>query len=150
MRKEDALPHIAETFAERFKCSSLRLPRKALTTRARGVIMKKGWLIQYLFGKDERGEYLDYYSYHRFSDGDHLRIRADGSTEQLEFMGSMIFFDRDDPEGQKKAEEEFYRENRRIARMLLEKGFDRFSVNMVLEADLIEEHSPLPDDLVSR
>ncbi|HQR66231.1 MAG TPA: hypothetical protein PLB02_02445, partial [Thermoanaerobaculia bacterium] len=124
--------------------------RKAEATSSPGFIAKKGWLVQYLFGKDERGEYLDFYSSHRMCGDDHRRIRTDGSIENLEFMTTMYGWDPDDPDGRKKAEEENCRENRRIAEMLLAKGFDRFNLNMALAADLIEEHLPLPEDFGKR
>ncbi len=147
MKKDDGLGLIPETFRRRSAPHNLPLPRRALATRSAGVIAKKGWLIQYLFGKDEKGEYLDVYSSHRHPGDDHVRLRPDGSTEQLEFMTSMMFYDADEPDGFRKAEEELYRRNREIARQLVEKGFNRFTLNMALEADLIEEHLPLPADV---
>ncbi len=146
MKKDDSLGRIPETFRGLSAPHRLSLPRRVMTSRSAGAIAKKGWLIQYLFGKDEKGEYLDVYTSHRHPGENHVRLRPDGSIEQLEVLGS-IYFCSDDPAEQKKLEEDFYRKNREIARRLVEKGFTRFSLNMALEADLIEEHLPLPDEV---
>ncbi|HQR67054.1 MAG TPA: hypothetical protein PLB02_06645, partial [Thermoanaerobaculia bacterium] len=65
MKDDSALGRIPETFKHQFGPYVLPLPRKAQATRSPGFIAKKGWLVQYLFGKDERGEYMDFYSSHR-------------------------------------------------------------------------------------
>lgn len=142
---DKGLGRIPETFARTFAMSNLRLPRKALASRSAGTIAKKGWLIQYLFGKDEKGEYLDVYSSHRHPGDSHERFRPDGSREDLPFLSTMRAAS-EDPVEDKRLEEDFYRENREIAEMLVKKGFNRFSLNMALAADLIEEHLPLPDE----
>ena len=59
---------IAETFAKRFTHWKLTLPEENLKNRSSGHIQNSGWLIQYCFGIDETGEYLDYYAAHRMTD----------------------------------------------------------------------------------
>ena len=55
---------IEQAFTRRFAHWAIALPKTAVTARLRGEIKKAGWSIQYLFGEDERGEYLDYYASH--------------------------------------------------------------------------------------
>ncbi len=52
------LPRIAAAFARYFQHSKLTLPKSVPRRRKAGFIARKGWLIQYRFGKDEKGEYL--------------------------------------------------------------------------------------------
>ncbi|MEM2097992.1 MAG: hypothetical protein QXI70_07535 [Methanothrix sp.] len=128
---------IGEIFAKRFEHWNLRIPEEDLAERRSGFIQDKGWLIQYCFGDDEAGEYMDYYAAHRMTDDEHIRIRADGSVESLPALSSMRLRS-EDPEEDRRLEEEYYRYNREVARMLVEKGFDKFTISMMLSAGLIE------------
>lgn len=138
---EDDLPRIAVAFAEYFRWSKLTLPKSVLKRRKRGVIRRKGWLIQYCFGKDERGEYLDFYSSHRMCGDDHRRLRADGRQEELPAMSTMVFFDDTVPGDKERALKESYARNQAIAKLLFEKGFTLFTLNMFLavEPDPLKE-----------
>jgi hypothetical protein len=51
-----------------------------------GKILKAGWSIRYRFGKDERGLFLDYYAAHRMTNDRHVRLRSDGTREDLPVM----------------------------------------------------------------
>lgn len=59
---------IADTFSKHFSHWDITLPEKDLKKRSNGYIQKAGWLIQYCFGEDDKGEYLDYYAAHRMTD----------------------------------------------------------------------------------
>ena len=83
---------------------------------------KAGWSIWFLFGVDESGEYLDYYSSHRMAGDEHIRIRADSSEEALPSICSMRFTS-SDPIEDAKLEEEFLAQNQRVSEMLKAKGF---------------------------
>ncbi len=74
-------------FAERFANWDITLPAENIRQRTTGHIEKKGWLIQYCFGHDENGEYLDYYASHRMTDDEHIRLCADGSQIELAALG---------------------------------------------------------------
>ncbi|MGD9911817.1 hypothetical protein [Methanothrix sp.] len=128
---------IGEIFAKRFEHWNLRIPEEDLDKRRSGFIHDKGWLIQYCFGEDEAGEYMDYYATHRMTSDVHTRIRADGSVESLPALLSMRPCS-EDPDEDRRLEEEYYRRNREVERMLVEKGFDKFTINMILSAGLIE------------
>ena len=131
---------IASVFAEHFTRWNLVLPKTAVKRRKAGAIKKQGWLIQYCFGRDERGEFLDYYAAHRMTSDSHVRIRHDGTVEDLPAMSEFMFFDEgDDIE---KVKEKYYAENRAIARLLFEKGFHCFSPNMALHAGLVDTTEP--------
>jgi hypothetical protein len=121
MNREPA-SRIESTFNERFSHWKIRLPREAVKNRKRGKILKGGWAIWYLFGRDERGEYLDYYSSHRHPGDDHVRIYADGRCVDLPCLSSIRACSKD-PEKDAVLEAEHRAENQAIARLLEEKGF---------------------------
>lgn len=129
------MEQIAETFNNRFDHWNIMLPEEDIKDRRSGHIQESGWLIQYCFGEDEYGEYLDYYAAHRMTDDEHVRIYSDGEVEDLPALSSM-FLVSEDPEENKRLEEEYYRENQRVAIMLVEKGFDKFTINMFLHTGL--------------
>jgi hypothetical protein len=120
---------IAKQFADTFASWNLQLPDQALTQRARGEIDASGWHISYLFGRDERGEYLDYYASHRLADDSHVRIRANGDVEELPTIVSG-YFGSDDPEEDDRLREEYFARNRQIVEVLRRKGFLRADGNV--------------------
>lgn len=122
---------IAETFNKRFAGWKITLPEKDLNARRSGYINQEGWLIPYCFGKDENGEYMDYYAINRWYGDSHVRIYADGREEDLPTLRS-IHETSWYPEEAKQLEDEFYERNRKVAKMLIDKGFDRFAINMAL------------------
>jgi hypothetical protein len=129
---------IADTFAKRFSHWKITLPENNLDSRRSGYIKQAGWLIQYCFVNDEKGEYMDYYAAHRMTDDSHVRIYADGNVETLPALSSMCLVS-DDPIENNRLEEEYYEYNRKVVLILREKGFDKFTVNMFLHAGLDKE-----------
>lgn len=109
-------------FAETFSYWNLALPDEDVAARRRGKICEAGWAIWYLFGRDERGEYLDYYSAHRMTGDDHVRVYEDGEVEYLEAIESFCRTSWDPVEAERLSREAA-EANARIARMLEEKGF---------------------------
>lgn len=137
---------IADTFTERFAHWKITLPEEYLKNRCNGFINKAGWLIQFCFGKDEKGEYLDYYASHRMTDDSHVRIYADGHKKNLPALCSWYKLS-DDPVEAKRLKDEHDQHNREVVEMLAEKGFDKFTINMYLSAGMNEQKkSYLPDE----
>ncbi len=113
-----------ETFNRTFANWSIQLPADAIASRQAGKIVHHGWTIWLLFGSDENGEYLDYYSSHRMTNDTHVRIHADGSTENLEALNEFYVVPKGaSPEEAAKGKENFYTRNRAVTKMLDEKGF---------------------------
>jgi len=126
---------IANLFAETFAHWGIRLPDADLRERRAGYITEAGWLIQYCFGQDDTGEFLDFYASHRMTDDRHTRLYSDGRTQDLPgLVGFRV--GSEDPVEDKRLELEYRRQNREIADMLCAKGFDRFTINMALHAGL--------------
>ena len=109
-------------FNDRFSHWGICLPPDDLEQRRRGKIIRAGWAIWYLFGSDEKGEYLDYYAAHRITDDTHIRIYDNGLTAPLPAIRGMRICSKD-PEEDARQRAEFDAENQRVARMLEEKGF---------------------------
>ena len=128
---------IAEAFRSDFAQSGLEIPAGSLASREPGFIQSGGWLIQFSFGNDSRGEFLDYYASNRWTEDSHVRLYATGRRQQLASLAS-AYSSNGDPADEKHARAEFHRKNRRVARKLCAKGFDKFTINMFLHAGLAE------------
>lgn len=116
------MTEIESQFNETLAAWDIYLPPDAIESRQRGKIVKAGWAIWYLFGSDERGEFLDYYSSHRMTNDSHVRIYADGHSEALPTIQELRLCSQD-PEEDARLDAEYYAENQRVAKMLEEKGF---------------------------
>jgi hypothetical protein len=113
---------ITDTFNAWFAEWAIRLPPDAVAARRRGKILHRGWAIWYLFGADERGEYLDCYASHRMTDDSHARLYADGTVESLPaIVGFRVCAE--DPAEDARLEAAHLARNQEVARMLEEKGF---------------------------
>ena len=113
---------IESEFNRTFARWEIRLPPAGLERRERGKIVQAGWAIWYLFGSDEHGEYLDYYSSHRMTDDSHVRIYSDGRVEALPAIDPFVLTS-SDPEEAARLEAEELARNQEISEMLAEKGF---------------------------
>lgn len=114
--------NIGTRFNFSFSPWGIELPLDDIADRRSGKIMKGGWAIWYLFGSDEKGEYLDYYASHRMTDDDHVRLYADGRFESLAVVRPWRLT-AEDPEEDAILEADFFAENKRISEMLKAKGF---------------------------
>jgi hypothetical protein len=126
---------IAQAFRADFAKWGLEIPPELLASREPGFIQAAGWLIQFTFGSDSRGEYLDYYASHRMTDDSHVRLYETGRRQHLASLAS-FFVTSSDPKEAKRLEAAYLRRNGRIAQRLAAKGFDKFTVNMLLHAGL--------------
>jgi hypothetical protein len=125
---------IKKHFDEYFSNWKIELPEKDLADRLNGYIAKSGWLIQYCFGTENGMGYLDFYASHRMTNDRHLRIYENGETKELLAYLEFFFFD-DNGTGKRKYEEH----NKEVRKMLIEKGFDKYTVNMSIQSGAVEE-----------
>jgi hypothetical protein len=126
---------IAQAFRADFANWGLEIPPEALASREPGFIQAAGWLIQFTFGRDSRGEYLDYYASHRMTDDSHVRLYETGRRQRLASIAGM-YVTSSDPGEARRLEAAYLRRNKRVARKLAAKGFNKFSINMLLHAGL--------------
>jgi ADP-ribosyl-[dinitrogen reductase] hydrolase len=80
---KEGMDKILAAFAEQLGALGLKLD-PTMVGAERGVIEGAGWVVQWCIGADDRGPHLDYYSAHRMTDDYHVRIRYDGTLEELE------------------------------------------------------------------
>ena len=114
---------IESCFNSIFSNWKISLPRDDCYNRRCGKLVKSGWVIYYLFGKDDDGEYMDYYALHRMTDDSHVRIYANGHRESLPSLVSWHLCS-ENPDEDAQLEAEFYAENNRTDIMLKRKGFN--------------------------
>jgi hypothetical protein len=126
---------IAQAFRADFANWGLEIPPEALASREPGFIQAAGWLIQFTFGRDSRGEYIDYYASHRMTYDSHVRLYETGRRQRLASIAGMYATSSDHGEA-RRLEAVYLRRNKRVARKLAAKGFNKFSINMLLYAGL--------------
>lgn len=115
---------IVEKFAEYFKHWNIYLPEEDLQLHRPGNIHAAGWTIQYLFGSDGTGEYLECYAAHRMTNDRHVRIHANGQVDELEAIRDFLIYPAaSTKEEQKMIEEQYFRDNQRVSEELRKKGF---------------------------
>ena len=81
---------------------------------------------------------MDYYAAHRMTDDSHVRIQENGTEESLPALSS-IYLLSDDPVEAKRLKDEYEEHNQEVVKMLNQKGFDKFTINMYLHAGLDKE-----------
>jgi len=118
------MSEIAKIFSDTFRHWQIVLPNDAVETRQRGEIHTAGWTIQYLFGQDEKGGYLDYYATHRMTNERHVRIYDNGVVVTLEApLEFMVFPPNCTQEEAERIRREYTEANRQIYAALAQKGF---------------------------
>ncbi len=115
---------IEKAFNSYFHNWGIRLPRTVLVSLQRGEIREAGWHIQYLFGRDEGGDYLDFYASHRMTNDRHVRIRADGTQEDLPAIEEWLVYSKEATQAEQKlAKTQLLARNRQVLEDLKRKGF---------------------------
>lgn len=118
----DPLEGVVERFNARFRPWEIELAANDAASRGSGLIQEHGWAIDFSFGADADGEYLDYYASHRMTDDEHVRLRADGSSELLPALRSMHLTS-PDPVEHARLKREYLDFNKDVMTLLLAKGF---------------------------
>jgi hypothetical protein len=137
---KNELGAIADSFSDTFRQWDIRLPSDAIEKQERGTIKERGWFIQYLFGSDKLGPYLDYYAAHRMTEDHHVRLRPDGTRESLPSIIGMHVTSADPVEA-KRLDDEHIAKNQSTKRLLAEKGFG-LTINAELRSGLIRDEEP--------
>lgn len=124
------LPLLQATFNSMLSYFGHQLPDDDVLQRRRGKLGEDndggdygyGDVVTYLFGQDDRGEYLDYYMKHRIAGDSHIRIYEDGSWEALDVISPFARGSADPIENERLRQED-REEVTRIREMLKAKGF---------------------------
>ena len=115
------MQRIKEVFASHFEHWGIELPAEEILSRSPGSLQDSGWHISYNWGRDEIGEYLDYYAYHRMTNDSHIRIYETGATKSFPPIHDFRVC-ADDPETDSQLEAEHVKKNREVARIVRLKG----------------------------
>ena len=134
---------LKEKFDDYFLNWDIKLSEKIISKRSSGIIQDSGWFIQYCFGKENGIEHLDFYAAHRMTNDRHHRIYEYGEMTNLPTLRSGYLTDTEDTEIikseelRKNGKEAYEKYNAKVTQMLVDKGFDRFTLNMSLNAGLV-------------
>ena len=115
------LGKIQFVFACYFATQLIRLPEHDVKNRRKGKIFKGGWFVNYNFGKDDNGEFLDCLSVHRMTEDNLIRIRVDGTVEHFPtYISGMAVSG--NPEEDDKSEAEYYSKMRKYHELIESRG----------------------------
>lgn len=114
---------IKHLFDNTFSSCRIVLPESALKDRRPGRITERGWSIRFLFGRDGRGEYMDYYASHAMLSDTHVRLYENGETIALPALEEFIMCPGDTLEHRRQTELETNERNSRVGQALRQKGF---------------------------
>lgn len=112
---------IRQAFADYFG-GEIELPDEILS---KGEInsLHTGWMIRYILSADETGApYLDFTADHRMTNSRHVRIDVNGNVNSLETYMEGYSYDEDIPGDEERQRQAYYEHNRKVARILFEKG----------------------------
>lgn len=113
------------SFKDYFAHWNIELSDEAIAHLKQGQIVqivKAGWTIKVLFGKDAQGEFMDFYAGHRMTNDRHLRVYVDGTVQGLPTLLDFRICS-DDPQEEERREQEFQSTNRKVMELLDKKGF---------------------------
>jgi len=122
---------IKNLFDKYFSHWNIDLPNKIVNERLNVYVNQEGWLIQYCFGVENGLEYMDFYAYHNMTNDSHIRIYENGETKDLPAYWSGYQLT-NDGSGKRIYDEH----NAEVTRLLIEKGFDQFTINMAISAGM--------------
>ncbi len=74
-------------------------------------------LVRYGFSEDERGRYLEFYSFHRIWGDTHARLYASGEVEHRAVLETIIFSTGDPADEKRQRQEQDARNNRLLAEL---------------------------------
>ncbi len=112
----ETLDALRAKFDETFEQWGVTLPEDDVAERRSGYLKQQGGSgsVRYVFGSDDRGEYLEYYAFHRIWGDHHARIYESGEVEALEVLQTGYPIDPDDPEVAARNEREMIERNRKL------------------------------------
>jgi len=134
------LPALRRRFDEIFEPWGLQLPQSSVIARHAGFLRQtggSGW-VRYVFGRDEEGEYLEFYALHRIAGDRHARIHESEAVTDLDVLQTMHVVDPDRPEITARKEREMRERNSALLQQL--EGAGLFSGGPVPNSFLINAY----------
>ena len=146
-----SLESLRAKFGEVFEQWGVTLPEDDVAERRGGSLRQQGGSgsVRYVFGRDEAGEYVEFYAFHRIWGDHHARIRESGELEGLEILQTGYPIDPDDPEVAARNQRAMAERNRNLLEELESAGLlsggpvpMSFTVNSYLVTGADEEDAP--------
>jgi hypothetical protein len=115
---------LEDYISEVLKELGVEAPPDGFQNRQAGELRFRSWDVKYVFGKDGRGEYFEFYATNKFMWGaHHLRIYESGEKKSFPSTRDVVFYSEDATEEQKKrTEEENAEYNHRVVNDLKKAG----------------------------
>ena len=105
-------------------------------------------LIRYRFAEDDRGPYLEYYSFHRIWGDSHVRINESGEMEYLDTLATTTIVT-GDPETDRQQKERLHERNQRLLEELERAGLlsggpvpGSFVINSAIVSGAVDPDAP--------
>ena len=109
-------------------------------------------LVRYVFDVDERGPYLEYYSFHRIWGDSHARIYGSGEVDRLDTIGTN-YVTSDDPEEDKRRQDRLHEYNLKLLAELDAAGLlsggpvpGSFTINAAIVTGAVDPDDPKADE----
>jgi len=107
--------------------------------------------VRYVWGDDDGGRYLEYYSFHRIWGDSHARIHESGEVEWLPTLATSLMVT-DDPEKDAAAREKLHKANQDLLRELDDAGLlsggpvpMSFQINSAIMTGAVDPDAPRPE-----
>jgi hypothetical protein len=114
---------IADAFNGYFANFDIHLGPEDVAVGTHRSIVERGWLIIYRVDPDDGGfPVLEFYATHRMTNDSHVRIWADGHSEDLDAIDELYAYDAKVPGSKEAAQEQYLRHNRAVADELRVRG----------------------------
>lgn len=128
---------IAEEFNKYFSNFEIGIRSEDVVVGTRRSIGKRGWRINFRIYSDDSGlPCLEFYAVHRMTSDRHVRIRADGVTQELDAILESYGYDPKVPGSEQAAKENYLRHNRAVASELQARGlYPEGDINSFLRTD---------------
>ena len=121
--KMQPISRIKKLFEEHLEAWEVVLPDDAVANKTPGSVRQKNGsgLVRYVFGSDSKGDYLEYYSFHRIWGDSHARIYESGEIEHLDTLATMYVVS-DDPQEAERNKAKMHEHNTKLMSDLEESG----------------------------
>ena len=138
---------IADAFNRYFESFAIRIEPEDVEVGSHRSIVNRGWRIIYRVDPDDNGSpCLEFYATHRMTSDSHVRIWADGHTEELDAIYEAYAFDAKVPGSKEAAREKYLRHNQAVAEQLTARGlYPEGDINAFLRTRRsVSPDEPLP------
>jgi hypothetical protein len=123
MRPESPQEAIAAAFNDYFRNFDIRIVPDDVILGERRSLSQGGWRVAFRIDPDDSGApVLEFYATHRMTNDRHVRIWADGVSEDLDAIDESFVFDPNQPGSEEESRRRYEEHNQNVARELRARG----------------------------